>query len=63
MTNRRCMAIKKTFYCISDMLQKHFNSMLFNNPELKKVFQEPAMTALRQPPNLKNFCVVQNYIL
>ena len=38
---------------ISPILQKHFKSMLFKKPELKPVFGEPPMAALRQPPNLK----------
>ena len=39
---------------ISDVLTKHFNSMVFRKPELKSVFEDPPMAALRQPPNLKN---------
>ena len=38
---------------ISDVLVKHFHSMLFKKPELREVFQDPPMAALRQPPNLK----------
>ena len=38
---------------IGSVLEKHFKSMLFKKPELKPVFQEAPMAALRQPPNLK----------
>ena len=38
---------------IGAVLAKHLNSMLFKKPELKPIFKEPPMAALRQPPNLK----------
>ena len=38
---------------ISNVLEKHFNSMIFKKLELKSVFEDPPMAALRQPPNLK----------
>ena len=38
---------------ISGVLEKHHRAMLFKKPELKEVFVEPPMAALRQPPNLR----------
>ena len=38
---------------ISSVLNKHHKSMIFRKPDLKKVFPEPPMAALRQPPNLR----------
>ena len=38
---------------VSTVLEKHFNTMLFKKPDLKSVFEDPPMAALRQPPNLK----------
>ena len=38
---------------ISTVLNKHYNSMVSENPELKDVFPEPPMAALRQGPNLR----------
>ena len=40
---------------ISTVLVKHYTAMIFNNPELQKVFPEPPMAALRQGPNLKKY--------
>ena len=40
---------------ISSVLMKHHSAMIFNNPELQKVFPEPPMAALRQGPNLRKF--------
>ena len=42
---------------LSTVLSKHYNTMIFNNPELKEIFPEPPMGALKQGPNLrKNLC-------
>ena len=38
---------------LSPVLNKHFNSMVFRKPELKPVFKDAPMAALRQPPNIK----------
>ena len=38
---------------ISSVLKKHYRSLLFKKPELKPVFEEAPMAALRQPSNLK----------
>ena len=38
---------------IGPILNKHFNSMVFRKPELKPVFKDAPMAALRQPPNMK----------
>jgi hypothetical protein len=38
---------------ISVVLNKHHTAMIFKKPELKDVFREPLMAALRQPPNLR----------
>ena len=38
---------------ISTVLGKHFKAMLLKKPELKPVFGDAPMAALRQPPNLK----------
>ena len=38
---------------LGPILSKHFNSMVFRKPELKPVFKDAPMAALRQPPNLK----------
>ena len=40
---------------ISSVLNKHFKSLLFKKPELKPVFGDAPMAALRQPPNLRKF--------
>ena len=40
---------------ISSVIVKHHKSMLFNNPELKQVFEEPPMTSLRQGPNMRKY--------
>ena len=39
---------------IGAVLQKHHTAMLFRKPELKPVFEDSPMAALRQPPNLKS---------
>ena len=39
---------------ISKVLDKHFDLMLFKKPELRSVFEDPPIAALRQPPKLKN---------
>ena len=36
----------------SSVQQKHHKSMLFVNPNLKEIFPEPPMPALRQPKTL-----------
>ena len=47
---------------VSSVLTKHYNTMTFNNPELKEVFPEPPMAALRQGSNLRKFlCRSQLY--
>ena len=38
---------------ISEVLEKHHKAMLFKKPELREVFKEPPMAALRQPPNIR----------
>ena len=38
---------------ISNVLNKHFKSMIFKNQNLKEAFPDPPMAALRQPPNLR----------
>ena len=38
---------------ISSVINKHFRSMVNENPELKEVFPQPPMAALRQGPNLR----------
>ena len=38
---------------ISEVLVKHHKAMVFKKPELKEVFKEPPMAALRQPPNIR----------
>ena len=38
---------------ISTVLQKHHKAMLFKKPDLKPIFEDSLMAALRQPPNLK----------
>ena len=38
---------------ISTVLQKHHKAMLFKKPDLKPIFEDSPMAALRQPPNLK----------
>ena len=38
---------------ISVVLEKHHRAMVFKKPELKDVFGEPPMAALRQPPNIR----------
>ena len=38
---------------ISSVINKHFRSMVNENPELKDAFPEPPMAALRQGPNLR----------
>ena len=38
---------------ISEILTKHHKSMIFKKPELKEVFAEPPMAAMRQPPNIR----------
>ena len=37
----------------SSVLQKHHKSMLFSNPNLKKIYPEAPMPALRQPKNIR----------
>ena len=39
----------------SDVLTKHYNTMTFNNPELKQVFPEPPMGAMKQSSNLRKY--------
>ena len=42
---------------LSTVLVKHYNTMTFNNPDLKEIFPQPPMGALRQGPNLrKHLC-------
>ena len=38
---------------IGQVFNKHFKSMIFKKPELKKSFHAPPMPALRQPPSLR----------
>ena len=38
---------------MSEVLQKHHKSMLFANPNIKEIFNDPPMPALRQPSNLR----------
>ena len=38
---------------IGQVFNKHFKSMIFKKPELKKSFHAPPMPALRQPPALR----------
>ena len=38
---------------MSGILDKHHKAMLFKKPELREVFAEPPMAAMRQPPNLR----------
>ena len=38
---------------ISSILAKHHNTMVFSNPDLKNIFPEPRMAAIRQGPNLR----------
>ena len=38
---------------ISTVINKHFRSMINENPELSEVFPNPPMAALRQGPNLR----------
>ena len=46
----------------STVLSKHYNTMIFNNPDLKEVFPEAPMAALRQGSNLrKHLCRSQLY--
>ena len=40
---------------IGKVFRKHHNAMLTEYPELREVFPEPPMPALRQPPNLRRF--------
>ena len=40
---------------ISTVLRKHHSAMIFSNSDLKKVFPDPPMGALRQGPNLRKF--------
>ena len=40
---------------ISSVLAKHYNTMIFSNPDLKEIFPEPPMAALRQGPNLRKY--------
>ena len=37
----------------SEVLQKHHKAMLFANPNLKEIYPDPPMPALRQPKNLR----------
>ena len=47
---------------LSTVLLKHYNTMLFNNPDLKDIFPEPPMGALKQGSNLRKFlCRSQLY--
>ena len=39
---------------ISTVINKHFRTMINENPDLKDAFPEPPMAALRQGPNLRN---------
>ena len=42
---------------ISSVFNKHHSTMVFINPDLKEIFPEPPMAALRQGPNLrKHLC-------
>ena len=38
---------------LSTVLTKHHRAMLFKKPELREVFGEAPMAALRQPPNIR----------
>jgi hypothetical protein len=38
---------------ISEVFEKHHKAMLFKKPELKDLFNQPPMAALRQPPNIR----------
>ena len=38
---------------MSGILDKHHKAMLFKKPELREVFAEPPMAAMRQPPNIR----------
>ena len=40
---------------ISSVITKHHKAMLFNNPELKEIFEEPPMSSLRQGPNIRKY--------
>ena len=49
---------------VSSILSKHYNTMTFNNPDLKGIFPEPPMAALRQGSNLRKYlCRSQLYII
>ena len=39
---------------ISTVINKHYRTMINENPELKEVFPEPPMATLRQGPNLRS---------
>ena len=39
----------------SSVLNKHHSTMIFSNPDLKEIFPEPPMAALRQGPNLRKY--------
>ena len=38
---------------ISSVINKHHRAMIFTNPELKSLFEEPPMASLRQGPNIR----------
>ena len=38
---------------VSNVINKHYRTMITDNPELKKVFPAPPMASLRQGPNLR----------
>ena len=38
---------------ISNVITKHYRTMITDNPDLKKVFPQPPMASLRQGPNLR----------
>ena len=47
---------------LSSILSKHYNTMTFTNPDLKEIFPEPPMGALRQGSNLRKYlCRSQLY--
>ena len=38
---------------ISGVINKHHRAMLFNNPQLKTIFEKPPMASMRQGPNIR----------
>ena len=45
---------------MSEVLQKHQKSILFANPNLKEIFNDPPMPALRQRSNLRKLLCRSN---